>query len=468
MSRLSRHSFYVNAALRFIFVFIVGKVVFSLLVTVVQLIAYAMHTVLDWTAGAAARWLIFYDFIGVPAPTYVRVEALVLRIMRPVSQANVLGRNNEGIGGPEVFWVITPRPLGFLTFLWGCISAFTIGLPAVILRVLFLALRSIARINISNIAAVVVAFWLTDLLHVPEFGGDMRLGQVPLPVLVAIGTLLALIFVALNADVRGRAELNKLASVTCRTALHEAVPKILRIAGAYRAIRNLAMSRLDSFPTKPELFELTGREDLCWRLLRLLPLTASLVTESASPLSVKLAQFSEDFIGPQWPPNISRNSIIRSEDILDHDATITRESRKLRKVFNRLYESGMTGKLNKALSLPAWVFLLDLSDRRFGYDAIETICLDTDECWYHYALDKSNSTQLREQWSSLANAAPNDPRLREECIDLSHLLRLTIYNMRSAYWHIAVDEYRLRYLAEAIESSLRPRLFDRIIQFFGK
>jgi hypothetical protein len=110
--------FHVNAAFRFIFAFIVVKVAFSALVTIVQLIAFLVDEVLQWVTGAAARWLIFYDFIGVLAPTYVRVEALVLRIMRPVPQVNVLGRNNEGIGGSEWFRVITPRPLGPLnTFL---------------------------------------------------------------------------------------------------------------------------------------------------------------------------------------------------------------------------------------------------------------------------------------------------------------------------------------------------------------
>lgn len=327
-----------------------------------------------------------------------------------------------------------------------------------------------------NFSGFVVPFqFLTGLLHILEVEGNLRLRQASLPTLATTGTalattgtLLALIFVALNADVRGKAELNKVASVTCRTALHEAVPKILRIAGAYRAIRNLAMNRLYFFPTRPELFELTGRKDLCWRVSHLLPLTASLIAESSSPLSVRLAQFSEDLIDPRWPPNVPLNSIIKREDILNLDATLARESKKLQKIFNRLYESGLTDKLNKTLSLPARFFLLDLFNRRFGCDALETVCLYDDEYWYHSVLDENFSVQLHERWNSLANAAPNDPRLREECINLRHVLRSTVYNVRSAHWKIAVDEYRLRYLEEAIVSSLRPRLYDRIRQLFDK
>lgn len=150
-----------NTALRFIFVLIAVKIVFSLLVTAVQLTAHGVRIVLWLAAGTAARWLTLYDFIGVLATTYVRVEALVLRIMRPALQTYVLGRNNEENGGSQGVRLTIPRSLGFSRiYLLGYISIFTLGLPVAILRILFYVSRSFTRLNISNIAAIVVAFWL--------------------------------------------------------------------------------------------------------------------------------------------------------------------------------------------------------------------------------------------------------------------------------------------------------------------
>jgi hypothetical protein len=40
-----------------------------------------------------------------------------------------------------------------------------------------------------------------------------------IPVLIAAMTLLALVYTALNSDIRGRAEVNKTASLACRTAM---------------------------------------------------------------------------------------------------------------------------------------------------------------------------------------------------------------------------------------------------------
>lgn len=462
-------SFLDNSPLRALCIFIIVNISFSLISAVVRLAARGVNKALSLAACAATRWLV-YDFAGLVASIYVHIEAAVLRVSRPPIQTSVLGRSNEMIDYYQLFGgVFIHRPVSVVKGLLASITLITIGLPAAVFSGVFAIVRRLTRINILNIASAITTLWISDLLHLRGIGGNLQLGQIPVSTLVIFGTLLALVFVALNIDVRGKAELNKVASLTCRTALHETTPKLFRIASALCEVRSLAIKRLASFPTASELFELTGRDDLCWRSLssRLLPVTASLVPESASPLSVKLSQISECFVDPEFPQAIPHNSIIRVEDISSQDLTLMRESKSVCDIINRLYESGMAAKLNKALSLPARYFLVDLYSRRFGSDTVDVVHLPADDQWYDI-LDQKRSAQLQDQWGTLADADPNDPHLRKGCIELKRELRSTLHCVRSSLWLLALDEYRLRYLAEAIDSSLRPRLFDRIRQLFDK
>jgi len=144
------------------------------------------------------------------------------------------------------------------------------------------------------------------------------------------------------------------------------------------------------------------------------------------------------------------------------------EGKAINDILDELKELGLATKLGKVLSLPARYFLVDLIRKQFGFDTADAIHLKGSERWYDYTLDEKTSIELKDRWKGLANADPDDQILREECVILSRLVRKTVYNLRSAYWRITVDEHHLLYLAEAIDSSLRPRLFDRIRQLFDK
>jgi len=275
-----------------------------------------MDKFLSFAASFAVCWL-FYDSVERAAFIYVRIQAVAQRIIRrrPIVEIAVVRQKNETGGYFEGENEIVGQSWRVFEggFQARIVVTGGVGLLSVAFIILFASLRSLARINILNIASAVTAVWLAGLLHLTEISGSLRLGKIPLPTLVTSGALLALIFVALDIDVRGKAELNKVASLTCRIALHKTTPKIFRIVDALRATRSLAARRLALLPTASELFELTGRKDLRLRGSRLLPLTASLISESASPLSVKFAELSEILVDRprRQPIDVTRSSIMR-------------------------------------------------------------------------------------------------------------------------------------------------------------
>lgn len=139
--------------------------------------------------------------------------------------------------------------------------------PLVIITTALVAVGTVARNLVrptpSNLMSWLATFWYLNLLHNPfQLASSIHLGDIQLSAILTIGALFAVIYSIINSDVRGRAELNKTASLACRTTLHGCTYPLLTVASALHEIRGHSSRRLQKFPRRHEIKRIAYRSDL--------------------------------------------------------------------------------------------------------------------------------------------------------------------------------------------------------------
>lgn len=271
------------------------------------------------------------------------------------------------------------------------------------------------------------------------------------PVLLATGTLVTLVYAALNSDVRGRAEVNKAASVACRTSMLQALP-CLRAIGEHLTVAGYQASvHAKLFPTAANISAFAQREDLLWRGISLVPKDAK-------------GRLSDDLFEPIVLPGPKADEILRTQAEEPHadpgEALVTLES-----IFEQLRTSAYYSKLDRVVGRIGVGYLEELGRHRFGLD---DVCRRSSTPWWEDRHVPSPTHELREEFERLKNADPNSPELRKACQELHMLIRRTRSNMWRTRWQTAVNEARVNWLVRHVDSSLRPKTWERVRQFFGK
>jgi hypothetical protein len=452
--------------------YLIAIVVVLVVVETFRIIIGSLYTLLCVILDGLARYL-FFDFAEPIANAYVRMEAMALRLRVFTVTAAHMRLDNAASPTIETLgrYTLAPLPLGValnsLRVAAAMLLVIAVGFLRGVISIIWLALRPRWR----NLTALVLALWYSGLL-IPLFRniGQIQLGDIQLSVIVAAGTLLAVGYAAANSDLRGRAELNKTASVACRTALHGCTKSLLTVATRLTAIREAADNRLARFPTRVELHHLTGRDDLIW-------LGRSLLPEQAGLLPHRLRKFKvvNDLVGYktvgdldafQRSPPFAERSLLSADDAQHVYDNLVNANTDIHDKLGELRDAGFLGKLDRVLNAPARGILVLLSRRGFGVDAAREIVKPTDDTWLDAFVD--DSEELRKEWQALADCEPDDPALRDACLSLAQLLRRLVREEHERYWDAALTEARLRYVAETIDRSLRPRLIERIRQAFGK
>lgn len=455
--------FHANQLVHIIIIFLAARLALWLAFIAVNIIVMFAYGALFFIASMGARWLI-YSLISEMAEVYVSVEVFMIRIMSPLvdtiidfdAEDPVMEHEDEEIKG-----FVERERLGLLSSIARAIVMYLLIFPIAFTFAFLSGLpRNLTRITTLNIASLIATLWLSGLLgKLSNIVARFPLSGITLSTLAASGTLVALIFVSLNSDVRGKAELNKVASLACRKALHESTPKFLRIADALETIRFRASKRLRAFPTDPELFAITGRNDLHWHGSGLLPLGMDPRFSSVSPA---FADWSTR------KPRRKRRSILVRRDVMKERSVLKSQSKEITRILEELDESGLSGKFTRVLNCPARTYFKYFWSQQFRLD-IGTVVHDrAGDSGHDYIFEEEGLSESKDIWVELADANFNDPNLNRQCTILSRTLRSVIYDRRVACWRMALDEYRLRYLAKNIDSSLRPSLPDRIRQLFDK
>jgi hypothetical protein len=452
--------------LRVLLYYLAALIALTVLVMLIWGTGYLVIAAVSRVLEAAATGLLF-DAADIVAIPYVRVRTLGAGSL--LSKPVRFKSRRSPPPGIEPLDLPDPLPLNgavrvlrAFTMLAGFLS---IALPTI----LFLTVRAMLRPRMVTFCALLLALWFADLLS-PLLAavGRVKIGDINLSVVVAAGTLLAILYAALNSDIRGRAELNKTASLACRTALHSSTNAMLDCADSLRAIREAAVRQLSRFPTNEELEQLTGRDDLHWGLLGPLPREAGGLNHQlrAMPFLQRPAvrEFADEVLATSRTRAHEGRSLIMEGDVRDHVETLRDSSRRIAEKLDELHENGFTGKLDRVLGQGGTALLATAYWTAFGATIAQDVYTPDGEPGTAGIL---NDWQRRE-WAMLAGADPDDPRLRLACQYLHHQLRTVVRARHKALWRMAVIEYQLRHLVAKIDKTLSPRLIERVRQAFGK
>lgn len=335
------------------------------------------------------------------------------------------------------------------------------------------AIRNLVKLTPINLISWLAALWYLDLLRKPvELASSTHLGDIKLSTLLAVGTLLAAICSVINSDVRGRAELNKTASLACRTTLHGCTYPLMTAANALHEIRNHFARTLQRFPRRHEVRRIAQGFDLEWRGRLLLPRGAFPISHtwrSSKVLRPRLIRrFITEWVYVRRPLRQPGDRMTTISDVKTYYSALESAQGAIIEKISNLRDSGMIGKVDRVLDRSGINILAIAHDDGFGKVEADALLAAGNLGWVDVTISIKDKEDLLDSWRSFRKVELDDPGLRRACVDLTHELRRFIRIGHRRHWHAAVAEQRLIHLAESIDRSLRPQIFERMRQHFGK
>ncbi|WP_143267169.1 hypothetical protein [Amycolatopsis thailandensis] len=460
-----------SVPLRFVLYVILVRIVIEVAFDAFRGLVRAFHVVVCATLNFLAPKLP-PDFTEPLAWFFVKFEATMfrtrlLRSRKPRLLALPRRRNLTAHAkpGPQIFTRLS-NAIRFSTIAPLMLAALLLILP-------FMLAWKLVQPRVSSLISLLITLWYLGLLREPfELMNGIKLGNIQLSVVLAAGALIAVMYTIANSDVRGRAELNKTASLTCRLALHGCTYPLLMSSNALREIRIYCTRKLQKFPRRHEIKRVARRPDLEWRGRLLLPRGSSPILPRWRTSRLLKSRLIRKFI-TEWV--YSRQYLRQPGDRLakrvefatcygmieDACSAIVEQISELRK-------TGMVGKIDRALDSSGIEILVTVQDVNFGKNDANALLAAGESSWLDSIVSENDKKGVRSSWEALSKVPPDDPQLRRACVDLTRKLRIFVRSENRKYWRAAVTEQRLIHLAERIDKSLRPRLLERIIQQFGK
>jgi hypothetical protein len=458
-------------AFRFALYLCFAKIAFETILGALRGIARVFHGAVCGMLNFVAPNLPF-EFTGPLAWFFVKFEAVMfgtrlLRSRKPIIMA--LPRRRNLAVSKNSSWRTFARIYNA--------GRFVVISPLVAATSLFVApfilVWKLVRITPVNIASLLTMLWYMGFLRkLLELASGISLGEIQLSVVLAAGTLFTFIYSIANSDVRGRAELNKVASLACRTALHSCTYPLLASANALHEIRIQCTRRLQRFPRRHEIKRIARRPDLEWRGRILLPRGAHPVEHHWRASKLLKSRFIRRFL-TDWVYSRRRlqqpgDRLVKKLEVGVFYATIEDARSIIVKKVSELRESGMLGKIDRVLDRSGIDALATSQDVKFGQSDSDELLAAGESSWLDTITSVREKEELLSSWESLRGVAVDDPELRRACVDLTRKLRHFVRLEHAKHWRAAVTEQRLSYLAECIDKHLRPRFLERVRQQFGK
>lgn len=333
------------------------------------------------------------------------------------------------------------------------------------------ALRWVARLalrpSLTNLVAWAAVLWhLGWLAPIAAWADRLTVPAVPLTQVIAVLTVAVLVYATLGADLRGRAEINKTASVEVRKALLAAQQPLNRVADALREIRTIVAAYARQFPDSAWLVEATGDQRCRWRFntidhpdrwFRRMPAVSMFVRD------VLEAEFSSVDAKRTHSTALLRG---QRQIMADRLATLAKEFTEAE---NRVHElaqtiagQGYDHKLTAVLPGPVGHAWVHLTSRRFHRGLAQALPLAGAPDWYEHYFP--NTKGLREMW---AKATTRDGR-DFAAAQIAQKIRRANNAAHADLWQLAITEQRVRMLVDSIGAMLHPRPLERLRQAIHK
>jgi hypothetical protein len=378
------------------------------------------------------------------------------RIERPSSTENdetglVEDQDATDLTPPSQSFTAGPRILRTpLSYIWtpvvGLLLFFTLLPFGIVLSLFAVCFRP----TWPKFLALIAAVWY---FFNPRSLPSLQLPNVQLSTVIAALTLVVLVFALANSDIRGRAELNKVASVECRLMLHRSVRPLLRMSEAMEAHAAARFDRFADFPTRETAQLLLGRVDLVWIENRVYFSDAA---ARKNPLGFQVKELAGE------------RDFDREKDEEQHQS-ISNGYLGVMADLDSVFEKGFGTKLDRVSNRAAFSYLSRLY-RDFDLPPEGTSPCNTDLLREH--LGDRSLEELMASWTRDLSRSPSNPPTSGAN---QRILRDLIGHARSAArsemrvcWDELVGARRARYVANYADDSLSPSLLERLRQFFGK
>jgi hypothetical protein len=413
------------------------------------------------------------------ARIYVRIEAFAMALGMPPTAIpqDEMPEEPHQYSPRRWEWItVRPQAIGGLRYLlWYFIhSPFVVAFRS--LSLIRVTIRYLAPRRMINIVA-----WLAVLTYVGLLPQGLQLLQeihfgdfiqkITLAHILAAGSIVVLLYVAIGSDIRGRAELNKNASFECRKTLHACQSMLEQAANILAFMRRCFIEELRYYPSVSGLQELTGRTDLVWH--------GSGIAPKRIPRAVlRRWWWNTAFLDPAAQhPMLFPASHTRP---LAHDTSYAARTLAIRaslndldtmatsfeKALTKLDNSGFSFKLRDVLSKRHLRILVYLERYHLGSITARNSLLPKDALCFPE--DESSEILSTDIWSELNDTADSDVTLIGAYDSLSQLIHQTARKARFKHWQMAVAEQYLRSLSWAIQKTLRPTVAERLRQAIGK
>lgn len=357
-------------------------------------------------------------------------------------------------------------------------AALILILATVILVPPLLLWLTVKRNFLVLIVALVLCLWFYDQIPYvwsafTSFVVNLGLTIPQASTVIATGTLIVIIYAALNSDVRARAEANKNASVECRAALLRLSDDLLELADDLIEVRESALSNIRIFPTEEEIERFTGRDDLVWRGATIVPEDVSRIPPSVSrfyrrsDLFDRIAHKLEIDVTAPFGKGYPRT---RAADRALADAEIRADA--ILAELSSLRKSGAILKLDRVLTSLGEEYLLEMAEKRFKLPEMREL-LDRDSVPWWRGTFTTESFELeflehRFVELMLGDVNSSDGTLLGATDLLTIEVRKTQQGMLDAVWESGLIAAQLLWIATFVNASLQPGAIERTRQAFGK
>lgn len=422
-----------------------------------ELAAVAAHGILRLVATNSTPRLL--DHL---ADLTVRLERLMRRIgidlqfgeeyIRPGGLHAVRGEMVDELSA-ELPRVIRPLAAAATTLL-----GFLLAIGAVVTVVGRDLAQLTFRVSLLNALTWTAVLWYLEwLAPIARWAERQAVPTISITQVAALLTMAVVAYAALGPDLRGRAEINKTASVEVRKALLAANQPLGVIAGALRRSRLVATTAARSFPERGWLSDVTGDPWAQWRFntidhpdrwFRRLPAKAPLL--GAVPLRPMLHAVD----GGQSPiPAADRGTT--EQDLVD-------AVRRVDGLIETLDESGYLPKMQTVLPTPVGHVWSHLTSRQFHLGLVQKMCSPVEEDWSMRHLPHLPTVKV--SWVDASTPAERD----RAAAYTARAIRWANRSFQEDLWQLAITEHRVRMLVREVESMLNPRLMERLRQAVHK
>jgi len=330
--------------------------------------------------------------------------------------------------------------------------------------------QGLARLAIRPTLINAIA-WTLVLWHLEGVAPLVKLAidfpAIPASQIVAGLTITALVYAVLGSDLRGRAEINKTASVEVRAALLSALKPLEHLAESLWSIREVVAAFERRFPDSRWLTDFADDPRCSWqfntvdhpdRWFRQVPHIAMILTV----LVESRATFESSDPEPPRASSKPMDETAATEHLATFYTRMVEADSRIQKIFEEIVEKGYSHKLTTVLPGPvghAWTHLVSC---HFHRGLAESLPLATQPKWDGLYLP--DHEELRALWRSAETSSERDIAAAET----AHAIRRANSAAQAHLWQLAVTEKRIRVLIDAIEAMLSPRLLERLRQAIHK